>query len=61
MLLFRTERNHKQIKIVLELDMVSRIHNPSTWGQEQENRELKEASGPQSALEASLCDMRNGL
>lgn len=60
MLLFRTERNYKQIKFVLELDMVSHIHNPSTWGQEQENQELK-ASGPQSALEASLCDMRSGF
>lgn len=58
MLLFRTERNDKQIKIVL--DMVSHIHNPGIWGQEQEKQELK-ASGPQSALEASLCDMRNGL
>lgn len=57
MLLFRTKRNYKQIKIVLEL---SHIHNPSTWGQEQENQELK-ASGPQSALEATLRDMRNSL
>lgn len=60
MLLFRPKRNDKQIKIVLELDMVSHIHNPGIWGQEQENQELQ-ASGPQSALEASLCDMRNGL